>query len=929
MIKYFFIGTFICLSPAFFSCKEKPEPRYIGFSQCSNDEWRSKMNVEMQHEAVLYPDIHLEIRTVTDDTEKQINDIRYFIDNNADLIIVAPNKTEPLTPVVEKAYNKGIPVILVDRKISSDKYTAFIGADNYQIGKDVGNYIAKLLDGKGFVFEIHGLEGSSPATERHNGFIDVIKDYPSINLLPSVDGAWLKDVAENKMDYALTAYPRINAVYAHNDRMALGAYSAALRHNRADSILFFGIDAIPGEDGGINQVLNKKLKATFIYPTNGEKIIQLAVNILAGNPYEKHNTLYSNVVDNTNARLLKLQTDAIIERENKIAILNSKINNYFTQYITQRYLLLAVIIITFIISILFLLISKAYRSKQRLNVKLGKRNDEINQQKKLLETQRDQLIELSKKLEQATHAKLVFFTNISHEFKTPLTLISGPVNTLLADKSISFESRRLLSLAKKNIVILLELIDQILDFRKYENGKMTLSLSVNDLHDQLVEINESFVELSKQKNCNFEFIATAGNFQMLYDYKKMERIYFNLLSNAFKFTPAKGLVSVALIKIENEKGVFAVFKVSNSGTGISKSNIQNLFNRFYQVDSRFAGSGIGLALSKSLIELHGGEISVDSNEMTSITTFTVVIPFTSELKENADASSSCPAEISVSGLDKTSVASNEQEIIYDSIFDNEIDKNKGLLLVIDDNPDIRLFIKSVVNEEFSVIEAKDGSEGFRKAVKYIPDLIVSDVMMPPPDGVELCRQLKNELLTNHIPVILLTAYSLDEQRITGFEGGADDFIAKPFNSDVLLVRIKNLIDNRKKLKSAFQKGFMESENKLMLNNSDKSFIEKFKLLIEKEIDNTQLNIEDIGQELGLSRTQLFRKVKSITGYAPVELLKIIRLKRAYTLLSTTERSVSEVAYDTGFSSPSYFAKCFREQYHKSPADFLKSVRQSH
>lgn len=926
MIEHFFIGILTCLSLSFFSCREKSEIQYIGFSQCSNDEWRHKMNIEMQHEAVLHPDIRLEIRTVTDDTEKQINDIQYFIDNNVDLIIVAPNKTDPLTPIVEKAYDKGIPVILVDRKILSDKYTAFIGADNYQIGKDIGNYIVKSLNGAGNVFEICGLMGSSPATERHNGFIDAVKEYPSINLLPPVDGAWLKDVAESKMDDALAAYPRINAVYAHNDRMAMGAYNTALRYNRADSILFFGIDAIPGEDGGINQVLHNKLKATFIYPTNGEKIIQLAANILAGKSYGKHNTLYTNVVDNTNARILKLQTDAIIEQESKIAFLNSKIANYLTYYTTQRYLLFISIFIVFIISILLFFIYRAYRSKHSLNIELGKRNDEINQQKELLETQRDQLIELSKQLEQATHAKLVFFTNISHEFRTPLTLISGPVNALSTDKNISIENRRILSLAKKNIAILLELIDQIIDFRKYENGKMTLNLSSNNLHNQLVEINDSFIELSKQKKCNFEFIATSGDFEMLYDYKKMERIYFNLLSNAFKFTLVKGLVSVALIKIKNEKGVFAVLKVSNSGKGISKSDIQNLFNRFYQVDSRISGSGIGLALSKALIELHGGEISVDSNEMTSITTFTVIIPCVSETKGDVGISLSASGEIAASGLDNISPTNGKPEITDDYIFENEIDKDKNLLLIVDDNPDIRLFIKSVVNEEFSVIEAKDGLEGFRKAVKYVPDLIVSDIMMPPPDGVELCRQLKNELSTNHIPVILLTAYSLDEQRIAGFQCGADDFIAKPFNSEILIVRIKNLIENRKNLKNVFQKGFKEPDNKFMLNNSDKFFIEKFKMLIEKDIDNTQLNIEDIGKELGLSRTQLFRKVKSITGYAPIELLKIIRLKKAYMLLSTTERSISEIAYDTGFSSSSYFSKCFREHYLESPTDFLKRVR---
>jgi ABC-type sugar transport system substrate-binding protein/DNA-binding response OmpR family regulator/nitrogen-specific signal transduction histidine kinase len=916
--KGIFAGLFCCLIFIIFSCKEKPGSYKVGFSQCSHDEWRSKMNTEMQHEVMLHPDIHLEIKSAIDDTEGQIADIQNFIDKKVDLIIVSPNKTAPLTPIVEKAYHAGIPVVLVDRKILSDKYTAFIGADNFQIGKDVGNYIVKLLNGKGNIFEIRGLEGSSPATERHEGFISSIKNYPEINLQSSVDGAWLKDVAENKMDDALAAYPEIDIVYAHNDRMAMGAYNAALRYNVADKIRFIGIDAIPGKNGGIEQVLDNKLKATFIYPTNGEKIVQLAVNILNGKPYEKNNTLYTNVVDESNARVLKLQSDAIIEQENKISFLNGKIDNYLSQYTTQRYLLLVAGIIVLLFTGLFIFIYKAYRSKHRMNIELGKRNGEINRQKELLEKQRDQLITLSKQLEEATHAKLVFFTNISHEFRTPLTLISGPVNSLLADKTTSNEHHRLLSLAKKNANILLELIDQIIDFRKYENGKMKLNLSLNDFHNQLAGLNESFYELSKQKDFNFEFIVAAGDYQMLYDSQKMERIYFNLLSNAFKFTPPKGLVSAALNKIENEKGRFAVLSVSNSGKGISKSDIQNIFDRFYQVDSRVGGSGIGLALAKALVELHGGEISVESNDMTATTTFTVIIPFvfnTSWEKDNENSGGKTAKQIEYSN-----------EINEDYLFQDEIDKDKNLLLIVDDNPDIRSFIKNVLQNSFSIIEAKDGADGFRKAVKYIPDLIVSDVMMPPPDGVELCRQLKNELSTNHIPVILLTAYSLDEQRIAGFESGADDFIAKPFNSDVLKARIKNLIENRKNMKNAFHQQFLTLESKEILNETDKFFIENLKSLIEKNLTDANLNIEDLGQEIGLSRTQLYRKVKSITGYAPVELLKIIRLKKAYALLSATELNISEIAYETGFTSPSYFAKCFREHYFETPTEYLKRVR---
>jgi ABC-type sugar transport system substrate-binding protein len=398
------IGIFFCLF--FVSCKQKTAEYRIGVSQCSDDDWRRKMNTEMQHETLLHSGVALEIKTVVDDTEKQIKDIQEFIDKKVDLIIVSPNKAAPVTPVVEKAYAAGIPVVLVDRKIMSDKYTAFIGADNYQIGKEVGNYIVKLFEGKGNIVELRGLDGSTPATERHQGFYSIIGNYPEIKLVYDADCAWLKDVAENKMEEALAAHSNIDLVFAHNDRMAMGAYNAAQRLDRAENIYFIGIDALPGNNGGIEQVLENKLKATFIYPTNGEKIIQLALDILQEKPYEKSNTLFTNVVDEMNARVLKLQTDAIIEQEDKIKFLNERVNNYMSQYTTQRYLLLSAAIIVVLFIVFFIFIFRAYNTRNRLNVKLEKRNNEINEQKNLLEKQRDQLIILSKQLEEATHAKV-------------------------------------------------------------------------------------------------------------------------------------------------------------------------------------------------------------------------------------------------------------------------------------------------------------------------------------------------------------------------------------------------------------------------------------------------------------------------------------------------------------------------------------------
>jgi signal transduction histidine kinase/DNA-binding response OmpR family regulator len=926
-LRSLFYGFLFCA--ILVSCtKKNPAQYHIGVSQCSNDEWRQKMNLEMQHEVLFHKGISLQIKSVTDDTDQQIRDIQAFIAQKVDLLIVAPNEAAAVTPVIEKAYAQKIPVILVDRKITSDHYSAFIGADNEQIGKDVGNYVAKLLGGKGNVIEICGLDGSSPTAERHNGFTSVISQYPAINLLTSVDGAWLIDVAEVKTEEILQKFPQINLVFAHNDRMAIGAYNVAQKHGKADSIFFVGIDALPGKTGGIEQVLNRKLKATFIYPTNGDKIIQLAIDILQGKSYQKNNTLYTNIVDETNAQILKLQTDAIIEQEDKINVLNSQINSYVKQYVRQNYLFLTVFSIAIIITMILILLLRAYLSKNKLNVKLKQQNIEINKQKELLEQQRDQLITLSKQLEEATHAKLVFFTNISHEFRTPLTLISGPINSLLSEKSFNIEQRRLLELVQKNIKILLKLIDQIIDFRKYENGKMLLNLSRHDLQAQLVEWNDSFAELARKRNLHFSFnVFSATDFRMPVDIQKMERIYFNLLSNALKFTPEKGVILINLDKITDGDKTFAVIEVANSGKGISDEDIKHIFERFYQVDSQAVGTGIGLALSKAMAELHGGDISVN-NEEAGWTKFTVRIPFENENEK--EFSNGATGEIRQANTGDISEILNENTSRKEIFEEKSLDKNACTVLAVDDNPDICAYIKSTLSgKQYTVIEAADSEEGFRKAVKYIPDVIISDVMMPKMDGVELCQKLKTELSTSHIPVILLTAATLDEQRITGFQSGADDYISKPFNPDVLEVRVANLIESRRRLKELFSEnlfsGNADKEAK-PTNDIDNSFLEKFRNLVEQNLADSELNVEDLGQQIGLSRTQLYRKLKSLTGYSPNELLRIIRLKRAYHLLSTTELSISEVTYDVGFTTPSYFAKCFKDYYNESPTDFLKKVR---
>ncbi|WP_394799040.1 substrate-binding domain-containing protein, partial [Bacteroides salyersiae] len=813
-------------------------------SQCSDDSWRHKMNDEILREAMFYDGVSVEIRSAHDDNKRQIEDIRYFIDKKVDLLIVAPNEAAPITPVVEEAFDKGIPVIMVDRKILSDKYTAFMGADNYEIGREVGNYLAAKLGGKGNIVELTGLSGSTPAMERHQGFMSAISHYPDIHLLAKADAAWEREPGRIIMDSLLKIYPKIDAVYSHNDRIAPGAFEAAQKQGREKGIVFVGIDALPGKGNGVELVLDHVLDATFIYPTNGDKVLEMAMNILEKKPFPRETTLETAIVDPINAPVMKLQTAHIADLDEKIETLNGRISGYLSRYANQQVVLYGSLFVLLLVAGLLLVVYKALRTKNRLNSELSRQKAQLEEQRDTLSEQRDQLVQLSHQLEEATHAKLVFFTNISHDFRTPLTLVADPVEQLLADKTLSGDQHRLLLLVQRNVNILLRLVNQILDFRKYENGKMEYTPVPVDLLQCLENWNESFQAAARKKHIRFSFDHMPDtNYRTQADVEKLERIYFNLLSNAFKFTPENGKVTVRLFALEKEGQPFFRFTVANTGSLISAEHIRSIFDRFYKIDMHHAGSGIGLALVKAFVEMHGGTIQVESDEKQG-TMFTVDLP-----------SCCCTSSPDTSSMDMSSMGTSGHESPVELLEGEEeeernYDSSRMSVLVIDDNADIRSYIHGLLSAEYSVIEAANGSEGIRKAMKYVPDLIISDVMMPGIDGIECCRRLKSELQTCHIPVILLTACSLDEQRIQGYDGGADSYISKPFSSQLLLARIHNLIDSHQRLKQFF--GDRQTLAKEDICDLDKDFVEKFKALIEEKMGDSELNVEDLGREMGLS-----------------------------------------------------------------------------
>lgn len=882
-------------------CTESKTYR-IGVSQCSQDDWRAKMNDEINREIMFHEDAVAEIRSADDSSAKQIADIRYFVDNGFDIIIVSPNEAEALTPIIKEVYEKGIPVVIFDRNINGDTYTARIGVDDRGLGRSAAHY-ALHISGKGAkAIEIYGLKGSTPAEGRHEGFVSEFEKNGG-TLLTSVASNWNKEDAEAAVDSLLEIYSDVDLIYAHNDRMAIGASEVARRHGRRD-IRIIGIDAAPNI--GIKAVADSVIDATFLYPTEGHRIIQTALAILKNEPYKKETILpVSSAVDLTNADILLLQNEALKEETGKMKLLKAQVDDYWAQHSSQTSLFYASIaIIVLLFGVGFLLL-RAYWQRSRHQKELMARN-------RLLEEEKNKQTQLNEQLRIATQSKLVFFTNVSHDLRTPLTLIAEPVAQLAEAGNLTPQQSTLIRIANKNIKILQRLINQILDFRKYENGKLGLTLTETDFSRVVGDWMESFYSVARKRDIKLTLVGPAQETPvvMAIDVEKIERVFFNLLSNAFKYTPDNGSITVSY----ESDGDNLTFRVADTGEGISARDLGNIFDRFYQVDRiNPKGSGIGLSLAKAFVELHGGSISVEST-LNVGTEFTVKLPVRHVSETVAEADRTIAREDAGAELDN---------IESDFTFDD----NKPLVLIIDDNRDIKKLVGELLASDYNIIAAPNGREGVRLAARYVPDLIICDVMMPVMDGLECCRRIKEEVSTSHIPVLMLTACSLDEQRVEGYESGADGYLSKPFNSSVLKSRCASLIANRKRIKDLWQSGpFPVTSDRrpkaiesLGTTDVDSDFYRRFLDILMKEIGNQDLNVDMIASKMGLERSQFYRKIKSLTNYAPVELIRRLRLQRGRELLLTTDRTVAEIAYETGFSTPAYFTKCYRDAYGETPS----------
>ena len=896
------------------ACTQPERQFLIGVSQCSQDEWRSKQNEEMQREASLHQGVRLEVRSVRDDNQQQIADITYFMHKGVDLLIVSPNEAHAITPAVEQAFLAGIPVVVIDRKIESDQFTAFVGADNVQIGEAMGHYVRSLKQRPLRLFEIGGLAGSSPAMERTQGFHHVIDTLQGVTIVGRIDASWNLEDAKRQMDSVFRTHKDIDLVVAQNDRMARGARLAALRNHFMPTLGFIGVDALTGPGQGVEEVMSGALSASFIYPTGGDKVIQTALQILHGEPYERETILFSAQIDDTNARIVNMQGQMLSEQTATVNRLVSKLDRFLEQYNTQKLLLWAVVIILILLVIVCAFIVNAYWSKVRINTLM----------------------------KQATQAKLAFFTNVSHDFRTPLTLIADPVEQLLADASLGEKQHFLLTTIRRNVTVLLRLINQTLDFRKYESGKLRLRLQEFDLAQGVLEWSEVFHVLAERRHIHFSVQVTPGNYPMIADREKLERILYNLLSNAFKFTPDEGEIKVLL----QGQGEQIQLTVSDTGMGMSASHVKHIFENFYQVDVHHSGSGIGLALVKAFVEMHHGTISVESREGKG-TLFTLLIP----LRQAGTLDEAVQQNVALEVMrDGALVEASSAQRSPNAIPDEEAG-GKPAILVIDDNSEVRTYIRYLLQEEYRVLEASDGQEGLNLAIAQVPDAIICDVMMPVMDGMACCRALKSDLHTSHIPVMMLTAYAQDEQKIEGYDCGADSYIAKPFSAPLLKSRLRNLLEGRRKLQQFYASALISSTHPASnrtdseqpaaekpaaeqqptavepvapkpseepLTQRDLEFLGRFRQLVKVRMADSDLNVETLGSEMGLSRVQLYRKLKALTGNSPVELLRTMRLHRAKELLTFSGKSVSEVAYEVGFTSPSYFTKCYKEAFGSTP-----------
>jgi len=907
---------FLCFSLT--GCeKQKENTVYtIGLSQCiGSDLWRRTMLEEIKMELSLHPGAKLIYMDANGDSQLQIRQAGEMISKGIDILIISPNEAQPLTPIVEEAYNRGIPVIIIDRKTASTSYTAYVGADNFQIGKMAGQYAGDALKGKGNVVEVMGLPGSSPTIERQRGFSEGLKKYPGIKITNQVYGNWLKKDTEEQLAKIESSLLNADVVFAHNDQMASGSRKMLNDLNVSKQIKVIGIDALPGQGGGLQMVAGKVLTASVLYPTGGKEAISTAFKILNRESFSKENILQSLVIDSTNVDLMKLQWNKFSSQQKDIERQGILLEEQKVLFQNQQ-IILNVIVITLVLSVVFGgLALYALTENRKINKNLEANNLEII-------NQRNQLIEMSAKAQAATEAKLNFFTNMSHEFRTPLTLILSPLEDLLNNHKIKPVAERNLNLIHKNVYRLLRLINQLIDYRKIEHDKMLLSVSENNIVAFLKDIMESFEHSAKKKNIDIRLVTDAQEINVWFDLNMLDKVIFNLLSNALKFAPANGTIYAEIT--HDDASVY--LSIKDNGPGISPEEIAHVFEYFYQAQRNSAkGSGLGLSLSKELMTLHHGDITVESIKWQG-TKFSIRLQlgdahFAEEEKSKEKASREAlyeDAKIYTIGLDDTTEVKNRDAL--------RTIKEESVL-IIEDNHDLLNYLGNKFEDDYEVFLADTGEKGIISAYEQVPDLIISDLVLPGSSGRSVTERLKSDIRTSHIPIILLSAHGSLEQQINGMESMADAYIVKPFNYQYLVATVKSLLKNRSLLKSHYVSDISASGKQPISKSLDKKFVNDFAGIVEQNLANENFSVDEIGREIGMSRVQLYRKVKALLECSVTDYILSRRLKKAKYLLINERYSIAEITYMVGFSSPNYFSTVFKSKYGMRPSEFKKNQSQ--
>jgi len=913
--KIFSTFDFSKIFPALFlmlialsACKNdsgKSDKINIGFSQgLGNHPWRQSMNHAMEIQASLHSEVQLSISKAEGSVKKQIQDIQKMIDSRVDVIIISPIESNSLIPVVEKASEKKIPVILVDRKINSIKYTTYIGADNVEIGKEAAQYI--LSDSKDLkkIIEIKGDDNSSPTVERSFGFEQVIKNNPNTELIKTFKGLPTEAFRKTLDSFGnQTLY-----VFAFNDQLATQAWQIARNIGVENQIKFIGVDGLNTKDGGIQMVLDGKLNATLLYPTGGAEAIETAIKIYNRQIPPKRIKLSTTIIDRLNAEIMRNQFDKIIEQQGVIENQVNAVKKQTELYSSQRELFRWSVVL---LILMFCLIAYAIYLIYAIKIK----NKQLTLTNERITIQRNQIETIAEELKESNEARVNFFTGISHEFKTPLTLILSSLESM--QQGITNRGAKPpyeLELINKNSNRLLRLVDNLLDFRKIENKTFNLRVSKTNIYDFTFGIFKDFENEARKRNIKFEIQTSNKELELYIDRNLMDKVYFNLLSNAFKFTPDNGKIDISI----QEKGNQVAISFKDNGIGIPEKEIGNVFEAYFKgSNNRKNSSGIGLHLSRQFVGLHLGTIEVKSFQGTEF----ILQLFKGNKHFNEDQMVKEPGLLGAVALAESAVVTGADEEVFASVIDN--DGERYSLLLVEDNSDLSLFLSSKLQNEFDVV-VSDGTDAVEKAVDEIPDIIVCDVNLPGKNGFEICEILKNDLRTSHIPFILLTALDNKESYLQGLKSGVDLYLTKPFSYPILTQSLRALLYNREKLRYYYTNNIGRIVDSKSFGSVEQSFVNRLNQLIKANIDSPDFSVENLADMLNISRIQLYRKIKAMFDVNVSDYISDIRLEHARSMLLNPELTISEIAYKIGFSSPNYFSTVFKNKYGLSPNAFRKS-----